>query len=59
MKEFADANDETQKAMLFDAIMNLLTDAIANDDPVFIKSYARLATELWNSYEQSDNLSES
>lgn len=50
LRDFANSTDEDQKAMLFDSLMNLLTEAIEADDPVFIKSYARLATEMWNNY---------
>jgi len=48
IQEFADGDDETRKAMLFESLMSLLTQAIADDDAVFIKSYARLITEIWN-----------
>jgi len=54
LRDFANATDTDQKAMLFDSIMDLLTDAVEADDPVFIKTYARLATELWNNYEDEE-----
>jgi hypothetical protein len=48
LQQFRDAPEDDQKAMLFDALMNLLGDAVMNDDAEFIKNYARLVTEMWN-----------
>ena len=57
---FANMSEEDQQITLFDALMNLLTDAVADNDMVKIKGYARLATESYNNYinpmmEEDDN----
>lgn len=54
LRDFRNLSDTDQQAMFFDALMNLLTDAVAGDDIDRIKNYARLVTEAWNSYEDDD-----
>jgi len=54
IQQFRDASEEDQKAMLFDSLMNLLGDAVADDDAEFIKNYARLVTEMWNDMGDAD-----
>lgn len=54
LQQFRDASEEDQKAMLFDSLMNLLSDAVADDDAEFIKNYARLVTEMWNEMGDTD-----
>lgn len=54
LRDFRNLSDTDQQAMFFDALMNLLTDAVAGDDTDRIKNYARLVTEAWNSYEDDD-----
>ena len=50
LTRFANMSEEDQQVALFDSLMNLLTDAVADNDMVMIKSYARLATESYNNY---------
>jgi hypothetical protein len=50
LARFANMSEEDQQVALFDSLMNLLTDAVADNDMVMIKSYARLATESYNNY---------
>ena len=47
LQEWANADESEQTAMMFDGLMNLLADAVANDDAKMIKSYARLVTEIY------------
>jgi len=50
LAEFRDMDDEEQQVALFDTLMSLLTDAVADNDMEMIKAYARLATEGYNRY---------
>ena len=50
LAEFRDMDDEEQRVVLFDTVMSLLTDAVADNDMAMIKAYARLATEGYNNY---------
>jgi len=50
LARFANMSEEDQQVALFDSLMNLLTDAVADNDMVMIKAYARLATESYNNY---------
>ena len=50
LTRFANMSEEDQQVALFDSLMNLLTDAVADNDMVMIKAYARLATESYNHY---------
>jgi hypothetical protein len=50
LAEFRDMDDEEQQVALFDTLMSLLTDAVADNDMAMIKAYARLATESYNHY---------
>lgn len=55
LQEYHDADDGGKKAILFQSLMNLLTQAIADDDDIqMIKGYARLATEVWNNYDNEE-----
>lgn len=50
LERFRNMSEEDQQVALFDSLMNLLTDAVADNDMVMIKGYARLATESYNNY---------
>jgi hypothetical protein len=50
LARFRNMSEEEQQVALFDSLMNLLTDAVADGDIEMIKSYARLATEGYNQY---------
>lgn len=50
LARFRDMDDEEQQVALFDTLMSLLTDAVADNDMAMIKAYARLATEGYNNY---------
>ena len=50
LERFRNMSEEDQQVALFDALMNLLTDAVADNDMAMIKGYARLATESYNNY---------
>ena len=50
LARFRDMDDEEQQVALFDTLMSLLTDAVADNDIAMIKAYARLATEGYNNY---------
>ena len=52
IEEFRDASYDDQRAMMFDSLMNLLTEAVADKDTEMIGTYARLVTEMWNDYEE-------
>ena len=55
LEEYHAADDEGKKAIMFDSLMRLLTQAIADDDDIqMIKGYARLATEVWNNYDNEE-----
>jgi hypothetical protein len=47
LQKFADSSEAEQKAVLFETLMSLLAEAVETEDMAVIKSYARLATELW------------
>jgi len=54
LEEYHAADDEGKKAIIFESLMRLLTAAIADGDDIeMIKSYARLVTEVWNSYDET------
>jgi len=54
LEDFHAADDEGKKAIMFESLMRLLTKAIAEDDDIqMIKGYARLVTEVWNSYDET------
>jgi hypothetical protein len=50
LERFRNMSEEDQQVALFDALMNLLTDAVEDNDMAMIKGYARLATESYNNY---------
>jgi hypothetical protein len=50
LERFRNMSEKDQQVALFDSLMRLLTDAVADNDMVMIKSYARLATETYNNY---------
>jgi hypothetical protein len=54
LEDFHAADDEGKKAIMFESLMRLLTAAIADGDDIeMIKGYARLVTEIWNSYDET------
>jgi hypothetical protein len=50
LERFRNMSEEDQQVALFDSLMHLLTDAVADNDMAMIKGYARLATESYNNY---------
>ena len=50
LERFGNMSEEDQQVALFDSLMHLLTDAVADNDMAMIKGYARLATESYNNY---------
>lgn len=56
LEEYHAADDEGKKAIMFESLMRLLTAAIADGEDIeTIKGYARLVTEVWNSYDETYN----
>ena len=54
LQKFAASSEAEQKAVLFETLMGLLAEAVETEDMVVIKSYARLATELWFEFLNGD-----
>lgn len=54
LEDFHAADDEGKKAIMFESLMRLLTKEIADGNDIeMIKGYARLVTEVWNSYDET------
>ena len=51
LQDFANASEEDQRAMMFDGLMNLLGEAVADNDIDMVKAYARIVTEMWAEFE--------